>query len=157
MKKAMSDGLNRAAKARLIGAGLFVALMLMAGVAAPSMAEDRLDQDFGSSERAAAIYGASARTCCPTSDALKPVFRDKMGQLSKGCLDKLLDAMAGSSFKVCKNQTYALCAAARCNVYDGVAYCQCDVKHGDSISLPFTMGKGETCARSTPQGPTTNT
>ena len=49
--------------------------------------------------------------------------------------------MAGQSFKVCKNQTYALCAAARCNVYDGVAYCQCDVKHGDSISLPFPMGK----------------
>jgi hypothetical protein len=43
--------------------------------------------------------------------------------------------MAGQSFKVCKNQTYALCAAARCNVFDGVAYCQCDVKHGDSISL----------------------
>ena len=66
-----------------------------------------------------------------------------MGQLSKGCLDKLLDAMAGASFKVCKDQTYALCAAARCNVFDGVAYCQCDVKHGDSISLPFPMGKGE--------------
>ena len=62
---------------------------------------------------------------------------------SKGCIDKVLDKMAGQSFKVCKNQTYALCAAARCNVYDGVAYCQCDVKHGDSISLPFSMGKDE--------------
>jgi hypothetical protein len=30
--------------------------------------------------------------------------------------------MAGSTFKVCKDQTYALCAAARCDVYDGVAY-----------------------------------
>lgn len=66
-----------------------------------------------------------------------------MGQLSKGCLGKLLDATAGSSFKVCKNQTYALCAAARCNVFDGVAYCHCDVKHGDSISLPFPMGKDQ--------------
>ena len=28
-------------------------------------------------------------------------------------------------------------------MYDGVAYCQCDVKHGDSISLPFPMGKDE--------------
>jgi hypothetical protein len=26
-------------------------------------------------------------------------------------------------FKICKGQTYALCAAARCNVFDGVAYC----------------------------------
>jgi hypothetical protein len=32
---------------------------------------------------------------------------------------------------------------SRSNVYDGVAYCQCDVKHGDSISLPFPMGKDE--------------
>jgi hypothetical protein len=42
-----------------------------------------------------------------------------------------------------KDQTYALCAAARCNVYDGVAYCQCEEKRGDSISLPFPIGKGE--------------
>ena len=70
-------------------------------------------------------------------------MQDKMGQLSQSCLSALLDAMAGASFKVCKDQTYALCAAARCNVFDGVAYCQCDEKHGDSISLPFPMGKGE--------------
>jgi hypothetical protein len=44
-------------------------------------------------------------------------------------------------FKVCKNQTYALCTAARCNVFDGIAYCRCDEKHGDSISLPFPMGR----------------
>jgi hypothetical protein len=30
-------------------------------------------------------------------------MQDKMGQLPKSCLDKLLDAMAGSSFKVCKD------------------------------------------------------
>jgi hypothetical protein len=47
MKKAMSDGLRRTAKAWLIGTGLSVALMLMAGVVAPSMAEDSLEQDLG--------------------------------------------------------------------------------------------------------------
>jgi hypothetical protein len=74
-------------------------------------------------------------------------MQDKMGQLPKACLDKLLDVMAGSTFKICKDQTYALCAAARCNVYDGVAYYQCEEKHGDSISLPFPMGKGvDVCA-----------
>ena len=32
-------------------------------------------------------------------------------------------------------------------MYDGVAYCQCEEKHGDSISLPFPMGKGvDVCA-----------
>ena len=78
---------------------------------------------------------------------MKECMQNKMGQLPKACLDKLLDAMAGSTFKVCKDQTYALCAAARCNVYDGVAYCQCEEKHGDSISLPFPMGKDvDVCA-----------
>ena len=86
----------------------------------------------------ARLLGRAARH--RTNESL---YSGKMGQLPKSCVDKLLDAMAGQPFKVCKNQTYALCAAARCNVYDGVAYCQCDVKHGDSISLPFPMGKDE--------------
>ena len=79
----------------------------------------------------------------PDVGRVKSCVQNKMGQLSHGCLDKLLDSMAGSTFKICRDQTYALCAAARCNVFDGVAYCQCDVKHGDSISLPFAMGKDE--------------
>ena len=41
-------------------------------------------------------------------------------------------------FVVCKNQTYALCAEATCFVYDGVAYCKCDIKNGDSISLQLS-------------------
>ena len=59
----------------------------------------------------------------PDVGHIKSCVQNKMGQLSKGCLDKLLDVMAGAQFKVCKDQTYALCAAARCNVFDGVAYC----------------------------------
>lgn len=46
-------------------------------------------------------------------------------------------------FKVCKDQTYALCAVASCFVFNGVAYCTCEVKKGDSISLPFRFGDGE--------------
>ncbi len=128
-------------KARLIGAGLVVALVLIAGVAAPSMAEERLDQDLAIIRACGGDIWRLCSDVLPDVGRVKACVQNKMGQLSKGCLDKLLDAMAGSSFKVCKNQTYALCAAARCNVYDGVAYCQCDVKHGDSISLPFPMGK----------------
>ena len=41
-------------------------------------------------------------------------------------------------FVICENQKYALCAEASCFVYDGVAYCKCDVKHGDSISLQLS-------------------
>ena len=41
-------------------------------------------------------------------------------------------------FVVCENQRYALCAEASCFVYDGVAYCKCDIKSGDSISLQLS-------------------
>jgi len=41
-------------------------------------------------------------------------------------------------FVICKNQQYALCATASCFVYDGVAYCKCDIMRGDSISLQLT-------------------
>ena len=127
----------------LIGAGLSVALMLMAGVAAPSMAEDGLEQDLGIIRACGSDVWSLCSSVLPDVGRLKACLQDKMGQLPKSCLDKVLDKMAGSSFKVCKDQTYALCAAARCNVYDGVSYCQCDVKHGDSISLPFPMGKDQ--------------
>ena len=146
MKKAISDGLKRAAKARLIGAGLSVALMLMAGVVAPSMAEDSLEQDFGIIRACGSDVWSLCSGVLPDVGHLKACIQDKMGQLSKGCIDKVLDKMAGQSFKVRKNQTYALCAAARCNVYDGVAYCECEVKHGDSISLPFPMGDKDVCS-----------
>ena len=48
-------------------------------------------------------------------------------------------------FVVCQDQRYALCAAASCFIYNGVAYCQCDVLEGDSISLQldFSTATGE--------------
>lgn len=55
--------------------------------------------------------------------------------------------IAKQDMKICKAQTYALCATARCNVYDGVAYCQCNVMSGNSISLPFkTQKQGDVCS-----------
>jgi len=42
-------------------------------------------------------------------------------------------------FVTCEDQRYALCAAARCFVYNGVAYCQCVVMFGDSISLQLDV------------------
>ncbi|HVB79757.1 MAG TPA: hypothetical protein VNE82_07365 [Candidatus Binataceae bacterium] len=38
-------------------------------------------------------------------------------------------------FVICENQQYALCAEASCFVYDGLAYCECDILKGNSISL----------------------
>jgi hypothetical protein len=54
-------------------------------------------------------------------------------------------------FVICDKQRYALCAAADCFVYNGLAYCKCDVLHGDSISLQlsYTTPAGETQNMST--------
>lgn len=52
-------------------------------------------------------------------------------------------------FAVCEHQTYALCAEASCFVYNGVAYCKCDVLRGDSISLQLDfsspIGERDVC------------
>jgi hypothetical protein len=52
---------------------------------------------------------------------------------------------ATSPLTVCENQTYALCLTARCRVYNGVSYCQCDVKHGDSVSIPLDYRGKDVC------------
>ena len=51
-------------------------------------------------------------------------------------------------FKICNGKTangtlvpHALCATASCFVFNGLAYCKCDVAEGDSISLPFEFGE----------------
>jgi hypothetical protein len=48
-------------------------------------------------------------------------------------------------FVVCENQQYALCAEAACFIYNGVAYCKCDVEKGNSISLQlsYSSSSGE--------------
>src|ERR1700733_1556915 len=60
-----------------------------------------------------------------------------------GAQDSDLSSRDPKVFKICKDQTYALCALASCFVMDGVSYCKCDVKSGDSISLPFKFGKDQ--------------
>ena len=62
-----------------------------------------------------------------------------------GADDVTIPGQPGSepkAFKICAGQTYALCAVAQCFVYNGVAYCKCDVKSGDSISVPLKFGNG---------------
>jgi hypothetical protein len=48
-------------------------------------------------------------------------------------------------FVIC-HQPNALCATASCFVYDGVAYCQCDIERGKSLSLQldYTTPTGKT-------------
>lgn len=46
-------------------------------------------------------------------------------------------------FAICDEQTYALCAVASCFVFNNLAYCTCDIKKGDSISVPYHYGRGK--------------
>jgi hypothetical protein len=54
-------------------------------------------------------------------------------------------AMPPDPFAICAKQRYALCATASCLVYNGVAYCKCDVKAGKSISEAFTFDGRDIC------------
>ena len=139
----MRSNWNRATKACRMGTRLAVALVFIAGVAVSSKAEDRLSKGIGIVRACADDVWRLCSDRLPGGGRIQDCIQDKMGQLSKGCVDALVDAMADQSFTVCKNQPYVLCAAARCNVYDGVAYCQCEKKSGDSISLTFKMAEGE--------------
>jgi len=56
-----------------------------------------------------------------------------------------LTAGSPELFRICHNQTYALCAVASCYVFNQVAYCKCDVENGDSISLPFEVDGEDVC------------
>jgi hypothetical protein len=46
-------------------------------------------------------------------------------------------------FIILDNQTYALCAATSCFVFNEVACCKCNVKTGDSISLALKYDDGK--------------
>jgi len=61
------------------------------------------------------------------------------------------DTTSPKFFKICNGTTpdgktmvpHALCAVASCFVFNGLAYCKCDVAQGDSISLPFEFDDGQ--------------
>ena len=52
-------------------------------------------------------------------------------------------ASSRSPFIILDNQTYALCAASSCFVFNDVAYCKCDVEFGDSISEKLAFDNGQ--------------
>ncbi len=57
-----------------------------------------------------------------------------------------------AKFTICSGQTYALCATAACFVMDGLAYCECDVMSGASISLTDAFGDGQNVCSVNAQG-----
>ena len=61
--------------------------------------------------------------------------------------------MKASPFVKCPtNQTFALCAVASCFVFNGVAYCGCDVKTEASISLALDFDDGQNVCTVNAQG-----
>jgi len=48
-------------------------------------------------------------------------------------------------FLILENQQYALCATASCFTYNEVLYCDCDIKRGDSISIPLSYDSQNVC------------
>ena len=139
------------------GVGFAVAVLLTASAAAPALAQERLEQDFGLIKACAGDVWSLCADVLPDVGRMKECMQSKIGQLPRPCLDKLLDSMAGSSFKVCKDQTYALCAAARCNVYNGVAYSNARRSTATASACRFRWAKGSMSARSTRRAPITNT
>src|ERR1700733_16232158 len=69
-----------------------------------------------------------------------------------GAQESDLSSRDAKVFKICKDQTYALCALANCFVMDGVSYCKCDVKFGNSISEPFNYGKNQDVCTTNAEG-----
>ncbi len=139
---------------RLIGASLAVALMFGAVVAAPAMAED-FSQDFGIIKACAGDVWRLCSDVLPDVGRMKACMQNKMGQLPKACLDKLLDAMAGSTFKVCKDQTTrsARRRAAMCMMGSPIV----SAKRSAATAQPPSDGQGRDAARSTPRALITNT
>ena len=72
---------KRAAKARLIGAGFAVSLMSMSGAAAPAMAQERLEQDFGIIKACAGDVWRLCSDVLPDIGRMKECMQNQMGQL----------------------------------------------------------------------------
>jgi hypothetical protein len=68
-------------------------------------------------------------------------------------LTPLGHAGASSKFAICSGQTYALCATASCTVINDVAYCNCNIQSGDSITLADTFSDGQNICDLNAQGP----
>jgi hypothetical protein len=85
-----------------------------------------------------------------SSSSLFAALRPLAGLAGAFCLIALtavtVPGTAKAAFKICNDQAYALCAVASCFVLNGVSYCKCEVKSGDSISLPFNYSGGDVCS-----------
>ena len=102
-------------RAWLVGLGLAVGIILTAGGSTSADAQRRSPNAI---DELLAELGANAGTITPSS---VPTCSSP--------------ASSFSPFVILDSQTYALCAVASCFVFNEVAYCKCDVKFGNSLSV----------------------
>ena len=112
-------------RARLIGLGLTVGIILAAGGSTSADAQSR-SPNANVVDELLAQLGANPST----------IARSSVPTCSSA-------ASSSSPLIILDNQTYALCPPASCFVFSDVAYCACDVEFGDSISETFTYDNGK--------------
>jgi hypothetical protein len=112
----------------LVGLGLAVGITLTAGGSAS--ADDQSSSRNANVVRQLLELGANPSTIAPSS---VPKCSSPASSNSP------------SPLRILDNQTYALCAVASCVVFNEVAYCKCDVKTGDSISLTLNFDDENVC------------
>lgn len=83
MKKVMLVGVKASAQVRLIGGGLSFALMLMAGLTAPSTAQERLERDIGIVRACGADVWHLCSSEPPDIGRVKACVQDKMASFQK--------------------------------------------------------------------------
>lgn len=113
----------------LVGLGLAVGIILTAGGSASADAQSR-SPNANVVDEFLAELGAHPGAIAPSS---VPKCSSPNSSTSPNPL-RILD-----------NQTYALCAVASCVVFNEVAYCKCDVKTSNSISLTLNFDDENVC------------
>jgi hypothetical protein len=113
----------------LVGLGLAVGITLTAGGSTSADAQSRRPNANVVDELLAEL-GAIPSTIAPSS---VPKCSSPASSISP------------NPFRILDNQTYALCAVASCFVFNEVAYCKCDVKTGDSLSVTLNFDDENVC------------
>jgi hypothetical protein len=115
-------------RARLVGLGLAAGITLAAGGSA-------IADDQSSSANASVVDELLALVANPSAIAPSSIPKCSSPR----------SLTSPNPFRILDNQTYALCAVSSCTVFNGVAYCKCDVNTGDSISLTLSFDGENVC------------
>ena len=118
-----------ARRAGLVGLGLAVGIFLAAGGSA-SADDQSSSRNANVVDQLLALLGTNLSTIAPS---IVPKCSSPASSISP------------NPFRILDNQTYALCAVSSCFVFNEVAYCQCDVESGDSISLTLKFDDQNVC------------